>query len=69
MNVIDRTGLTGLYDFRVPFYYQEKSGDEAGSDLGASVIAGLRDFGFDIKSVKMPIEHIVIDRLDRPAEN
>ena len=70
MNVIDRTGLTGSYDFQVPLYYpQEKSGEETGSDFAAYVIAGLRDFGFDIQSMKMPIESIVIDHVDRPSEN
>ncbi len=69
MNVIDRTGLTGSYDFQVPCYYQEKSGEEPGSDFGASVLAGLREFGFDIKLVKAPIERIVIDHVDRPSEN
>jgi uncharacterized protein (TIGR03435 family) len=70
LNVIDRTGLAGSYDFRVPCYYhQEESGKETGSEFGAAVFTGLREFGFDIKSVKMPIEHIVIDHLDRPSEN
>jgi uncharacterized protein (TIGR03435 family) len=70
LNVIDRTGLAGSYDFRVPcYYYKEESGKETGSDFGASVFTGLREFGFDVKSVKMPIEHIVIDHLDRPSEN
>ena len=69
MNFIDRTGLTGSYDFKVPFYYQEKSGEEPSSDVGASVLAGLREFGFDIKLVKVPIERIVIDHVDRPSEN
>jgi uncharacterized protein (TIGR03435 family) len=66
LNVIDRTGLTGPYDFRVPFVYIQ---DEPGSDFGASVLTGLRAFGFDIKSAKTPIEHFVIDHVDRPTEN
>jgi uncharacterized protein (TIGR03435 family) len=70
LNVIDQTGLAGSYDFRVPFYYlQEESGKETGSDFGTSVFMGLREFGFDVKSAKTPIEHIVIDHVDRPSEN
>ncbi|HUB52296.1 MAG TPA: TIGR03435 family protein [Terracidiphilus sp.] len=69
MNFIDRTGLTGSYDLQVPFYYREKSGDEPASDVGASVLAGLREFGFDVKSAKAPIERIVIDHVDKPSEN
>jgi uncharacterized protein (TIGR03435 family) len=66
LNVIDRTGLTGSYEFKVPFYYLQK---EVGSDIGASVLAGLGKFGFTVKSVKAPIELIVIDHVDRPSEN
>lgn len=66
LNVIDHTNLTGSYDFRVPFYHNQ---NESGSDFGASVLTGLRDFGFNIKSLKMPVEHIVIDHVDRPSEN
>ena len=70
LNVVDRTGLAGSYDFRVPFYsLQEESGKETGSDFGTSVLMGLREFGFDVKSAKTPIEHIVIDHVDRPSEN
>jgi uncharacterized protein (TIGR03435 family) len=66
LNVVDRTGLTGSFDFRVPFYYVQK---EAGSDFGASALTGLREFGFNIKSQKLPIEHIVIDQVEKPSEN
>lgn len=65
LNVIDRTGLSGSYEFSVPFYFQQ----EQDSDFGASVLAGLQAFGFDIKSTKMPLEYIVIDHVDRPSDN
>lgn len=66
LNVIDRTGIAGSFDFVVPFYYSQ---EEVGSDFRASVLAGLATFGFKVKSVKMPIEHIVIDHIERPSPN
>ncbi len=66
LNVINRTGLAGSFDFIVPFYYSQ---EEEGSDYRASVLAGLGTFGFKVKSVKMPIEHIVIDHIERPSPN
>jgi uncharacterized protein (TIGR03435 family) len=65
LNVIDRTGLAGSHDFQVPFHYLQ----EEGSDFGSSVFMGLREFGFNLRSAKMPIEHIVIDHVERPSEN
>jgi len=66
LNVIDRTGLAGSFDFIVPFYFSQE--DEV-SGVGASVLTGLGTFGFKVKSVKMPIEHIVIDHIERPSPN
>jgi uncharacterized protein (TIGR03435 family) len=70
LNVVDRTGLAGSYDFQVPFYYlPEQSGEQTGSDFGVSVFAGLRKLGFEVKPAKVPIEHIFIDHVDKPSEN
>lgn len=66
LNVIDRTGLTGSFDFVVPFYYSQ---EEEGSDFGGSILSALGSFGFHIKSVKTPIAHVVIDHVERPSEN
>lgn len=66
LNIVNRTGLAGSFDFIVPFYISQEEED---ADLGASVLTGLGTFGFKVKSVKMPIEHIVIDHIERPSPN
>jgi uncharacterized protein (TIGR03435 family) len=57
--VLDRTGLTGVYDFRVPY----QSGDTR-PDIPSMISACLRDIGLKLESAKAPVEKIVIDAID-----
>lgn len=62
--VIDQTGLTGAYDFRVEYAPESER-----PDLIASIITSLRNLGLKLEAGKGPIETIVIDRAERPAGN
>ena len=62
--VIDRTGMTGVYDI-APIAI-----DVGPSALGASVWPEImRGLGFRVESARGPVEFLTIDRLERPTEN
>lgn len=65
--VVDRTGLTGEYSFDVPFAPQDaKPGDSA----AASIFTALQEqVGLRLEDSRAPIEVLVVDRAERPAEN
>jgi uncharacterized protein (TIGR03435 family) len=57
--VLDRSGLTGVYDFLAPY----PAGD-ARPDIPSMISACLRDLGLKLESSKAPVEKIVIDAID-----
>jgi len=62
-SVLDKTGLTGKYNFRLEF---EKTDDP--SDY-TTVVSAVRQLGLKLEKYKGPIEFLVIDHLDKLAEN
>jgi uncharacterized protein (TIGR03435 family) len=62
-SVLDHTGLTGKYNFQVEF----ERGDDP-SDYTA-VVAAVRRLGLKLEKYKGPVEFLVIDHLDKLAEN
>ena len=63
--VVDRTGLSGSYDFSL-----EWAPDEASDSAAPSLVTALREqLGLRLESQKAPVEVLVIDRLQRPSEN
>jgi bla regulator protein BlaR1 len=73
--VIDKTGLTGTFDYHLEFTPDEVTpgitaiGD--GSDpLGPSIFTALQEqLGLRLASAKGPVEVLVIDHVERPSEN
>jgi uncharacterized protein (TIGR03435 family) len=65
--VIDNTGLTGNYDFKLSY---EPNENQDGATK-PSIFAALQDqLGLKLNSAKIPLEVIVIDHAERiPAEN
>ncbi len=60
--VLDKTGLTGFYDFTLEW--------EAGQDAGSSILNALRtQLGLKLASEKSAVEVLVIDSADRPSAN
>ncbi len=60
--VVDKTGLSGFYDFTLEW--------EAGEDAEASILRGLRDqLGLRLSSEKAPVKVLVIDAAEHPADN
>lgn len=77
--VVDRTGLTGLYDFelqfsmggQMPLTTQAAGGatPTAPIDDGPTMFDAVRELGLKLESERGPVEHLVIDSVERPTED
>ena len=71
--VIDETGLTGHYDFKIHFEWRRRSADAGGvpSDPAPSVFNAVEaQLGLKLESASRPFDHFIIDSIDRePTEN
>jgi len=71
-DVIDKTGLTGKYDFHVkplPYqHYDPKSTNVEDTDF-AGIIEGVKNLGLRLEPGKADTTVIVIDHVERPQEN
>jgi bla regulator protein blaR1 len=73
--IIDKTGLTGRFDFTLEFARERQT--PAGSDspvasdpIGPTPIEALRDqLGLKLESTKASIQLLVIDKVEKPSEN
>jgi uncharacterized protein (TIGR03435 family) len=61
--VIDRTDLTGSYDFHV------EAPDAENADRMDATIEGMKALGLELKSGKAPVDTIVIDEVSQPTPN
>ena len=65
--VVDQTGLAGLYDFTL---HWNGSSDPDIGDAAAPFRAALKSqLGLELKPTHAPIDMLVIDHVERPAEN
>jgi len=69
--VVDRTGLTGKYDFTLKWTPDMGQGAEPPTpDAGPSLFTALQDeLGLRLQSTRAPVDVIVIDHVDLPSEN
>jgi uncharacterized protein (TIGR03435 family) len=72
--VVDRTGLTGKYDFKVEWLPDESQpnsgGDAPPPDSGGpSIFAAIRELGLRLRAIKGPVPVLVIDHVEKPSEN
>jgi uncharacterized protein (TIGR03435 family) len=79
--VVDKTGLTGIYDFTLEFRRDDlpvASSDNEGADAGAiptatvgsSLLSALEgQIGLKLESGCGPVETVVIDHVERPSAN
>lgn len=63
--VIDRTGLTGPFDFTLEHVYDPAEEH----DLVTIAQRTVRELGLKLESSRGPVEMIVIDRLEKPSAN
>jgi len=71
-DVINKTGLTGRYDFHVKplpgAHYDRKTTSVENIDFGG-IIEGVKNLGLRLESGKADTTVIVIDHVERPQEN
>jgi uncharacterized protein (TIGR03435 family) len=70
--VVDRTGLTGKYDFAVPRIDPIPStvaGNGAASDPDESPKWDVTEAGLEMRPAKAPEEFLVIDHIEKPTAN
>jgi uncharacterized protein (TIGR03435 family) len=75
--VIDKTGLTGKYDFKLTWAPDMPSGPSKNPEApppaaleGPSIFTAVQEqLGLRLESQKGPVEMIVIDRIEHPSEN
>jgi uncharacterized protein (TIGR03435 family) len=68
--VVDKTGLTGRYDIKLEMPQPGPSAADGTQDPGASIFTVVQEqLGLRLESAKEPVETLVIDHVERPAEN
>jgi len=70
--VIDKTGLTELYDIKLectPERAQMTSDDAAASASAPSIFVALRQLGLKLEPEEAPGEVLVVDHVERPSHN
>jgi uncharacterized protein (TIGR03435 family) len=71
--VVDKTGLTGEYDFDLrwtPDDLQEGAGEIPQAVSGPSIFTALKEqLGLKAEPTKGPVDILVIDHIERPSEN
>jgi uncharacterized protein (TIGR03435 family) len=83
--ILDKTGLTGKYDFTVRWFspdaptplqrLSEMSAEERQAEIRrrlvnpAQLAAIQKQLGLKLEPGKGPVEYIVIDHVERPSEN
>jgi uncharacterized protein (TIGR03435 family) len=68
--VVDSTGLGGRYDFLLDLTGYLPTERHAGEDVGEFLIPALQtQLGLKLESRKMPVEVMIIDRVEKPSGN
>ena len=69
--VIDETGLPGLYDVSlyVPPQHYDASGPDTDDSPIPRIFDGVKALGLELRSSKGPKYGIVLDHIERPSEN
>ena len=72
--VIDKTGLTGLFDFTLTYARDADAGSSASTDdaaaSGPTIFTALEEqLGLKLESAKGPVPILVIDSIEKPSEN
>jgi uncharacterized protein (TIGR03435 family) len=68
--VVDKTGLKGTYDFDLIFTRDDHPTDTPHPDYGNLFTALEKELGLKLEPQKIPVDYLIIDRVERvPAEN
>jgi uncharacterized protein (TIGR03435 family) len=68
--VVDRTGLTGVYDIQLELPPLQPAAVDGGADPGVSVFTVLQEeLGLRVEEGRGPVEVLVVDGVERPTGN
>jgi uncharacterized protein (TIGR03435 family) len=69
--VLDKTGLSGIYDFTLTYALDQNASAVAASDpTGPSIFTAIQEqLGLKLEPGKGPVEVIVIDHAEKPSGN
>ena len=68
--VLDRTGLTGFYDFDLVWFPDDQAaGDNTNAAPGPSIFAALSDLGLKLSAASVPYDAVVVDQAEKPSGN
>ncbi|MGH9605903.1 MAG: M56 family metallopeptidase [Terracidiphilus sp.] len=68
--VVDQTGLTGRFDFRLRWTPDEMQSATEGADAPPDLFAAIQEeLGLKLVSTKAPVEVMVIDHVEQPSPN
>jgi uncharacterized protein (TIGR03435 family) len=68
--VVDKTGLSGLYDFTLTWMHDPTGEDATVADNAANFRDALKiQLGLELKPSHAPISFLIIDHVERPSEN
>jgi uncharacterized protein (TIGR03435 family) len=69
-NIVDQTGLTGLYDFALSWTPEDPAAAERLNSVGPPIFSALqKQLGLKLKPTKGMLDTIVIDHIEMPSEN
>jgi uncharacterized protein (TIGR03435 family) len=67
--VVDKTGLSGIYDFELNFTPSDLPGPSTDSDAPSVFTAIQEQLGLRLEPQRAPVEFLVIEHVERPDEN
>jgi uncharacterized protein (TIGR03435 family) len=68
MTVIDKTGLTGRYDFQL--LWTADNADTGVADAPPNIFTAIQEqLGLKLQPAKAPVKTLVIDHVEQPTEN
>ncbi len=68
--VIDKTGLSGTYDFDMQYSQAREKERDQDPTIWPQITDAVEDqLGLKLESTKGPIQVLVVDHIDRPSEN
>ena len=68
--VIDKTGLTGMYDFQVDWVHDSPTASPENVPDGPSIFTAIEEqLGLKLVPAKAAVPVLVVDHIDRPTDN
>jgi uncharacterized protein (TIGR03435 family) len=68
--VIDKTGLTGIYDVHLRWASDPPNGADVGEPGAPSIFDALPgQLGLRLEAGRGPVEYVVVDHVERPSGN